>query len=176
MDRELLLVARRELERYFRPESDDIEIKDEWLNPGASFVTLTKSGNLRGCIGSLKAVSPLIEDIKSNALAAALNDPRFPPLKEEELKEIKIEISILSNLTELNFESEEDIHKQLKPYEMGLVLEFGLYRGTFLPQVWEYYPKPKDFLNNLKMKAGLGEEFYHNNMKIMWYSVEKCQE
>lgn len=176
MDRDLLLVVRNRLEQYFRTEVEDVITKDEWLEPGATFVTLTKNGNLRGCIGSLQAVRPLIDDIKSNALAAALKDPRFPPVKESELDEINIEISLLSPLTPLDFETEEDILKKIKPFEMGLVLEFGLYRGTFLPQVWEYYPKPADFFNHLKMKAGLNEEFFHKNMKVSWYSVEKCQE
>ncbi|MGL1891172.1 MAG: AmmeMemoRadiSam system protein A [Spirochaetaceae bacterium] len=176
MDKELLNIARNKLERHFGLTTDTLNIKDEWRSPGATFVTLTENGNLRGCIGSMEAVRPLIEDLESNAIAAALRDPRFPPLKKDELKSIKIEISLLSELKEVEFTTQEDILTFIKPFEMGLLLEFGLYRGTFLPQVWQYYPKPEEFFKHLKMKAGLDEDFFEQDMKLYYYEVEKCLE
>lgn len=176
MDRDLLKVARSSIKDYLGLPSDTIEIKEDWLIKRATFVTLEKNGKLRGCIGSLEARRPLHEDIKENAISAGFRDPRFFPLQEDEIEKIKIEISILTPLKEITFKSEDEILKKIIPFKMGLLLEYGYNRGTFLPQVWEYYPEPGDFFNHLKQKAGLRTDFYNDGMKLYSYEVEKCKE
>lgn len=176
MDRDLLQLARNSIKEYLGLPKNNIEIKPEWNDKRATFVTLEKNGKLRGCIGSLEPRRPLYEDIKENAISAGFRDPRFFPLKEDEIEQIKIEISILTPLKEINFNSESDIISKIEPFKMGLLLEYGYNRGTFLPQVWEYYPEPIDFFKHLKQKAGLREDFYSDDMKLYYYEVEKCQE
>lgn len=154
----------------------DIREKPEWKIERATFVTITKNGKLRGCIGSLEPRRSIYEDIKSNALAAGFKDPRFFPLQPNDIDKINIEISVLTELQEIKFENEEDLLKQIVPFKMGLVLEYGYNRGTFLPQVWEYYPEPELFFNHLKLKSGLSEDFFDGDMKLYYYEVDKCQE
>jgi hypothetical protein len=145
-----------------------------WLGePGATFVTLKKNGALRGCIGSLEARRPLIVDLKSNAVAAAFRDPRFPPLSHEEFEEVRIEVSLLSPLAPIEFASERDALGQLRPFEDGVVLEYGGVRGTFLPQVWEELPDAARFLGELKRKAGLPGSFWSEGVRLFRYTVTK---
>ena len=154
----------------FAPAREDAP----WLGePGATFVTLKKNGALRGCIGSLEARRPLLVDLKSNAVAAAFRDPRFPPLSHEELDEIRIEVSLLSPLAAIEFESEVEALARLRPFEDGIVLEYGARRGTFLPQVWEDLPDPAQFLGELKRKAGLPASFWSDGVRLFRYSVAK---
>jgi AmmeMemoRadiSam system protein A len=145
---------------------------------GASFVTLHKrSGALRGCIGSLVARRSLIEDVQANAKAAAFQDPRFPPLQEEELDNIVIEVSILSAPEPLAYDGPEDLIAELRPNVDGVVLERGWNRATFLPQVWEQLPEPEKFLAHLCYKAGLPPDAWRNqDVKISTYQVEKFSE
>ncbi len=157
------------------PKSADED--GEWLTePGACFVTLTQHGRLRGCIGSLEAHRPLLTDLKSNAVAAALHDTRFMPLKPAELADTDIEVSLLSPITEMKFNSEADVLTQLRPGVDGIVFEFNGYRSTFLPQVWEQLPSPRQFLGQLKRKAGFPEDFWDKDVKISRYSVKKFSE
>ena len=145
---------------------------------GASFVTLHKrSGALRGCIGSLVARRPLIDDVQANAKAAAFQDPRFPPLREEELGDIVIEVSILSAPEPLAYDGPEELIEKLRPNVDGVVLERGWNRATFLPQVWEQLPEPEKFLAHLCYKAGLPPDAWRNqDVKISTYQVEKFSE
>jgi len=123
---------------------------------GASFVSLHMlDDSLRGCIGSVNAVRPLIEDVARNAYLAAFEDPRFPPLSAEAWPRLKIEVSVLSPIAPLPFADEASLLDALAPGRDGLVLEFGARRGLFLPQVWEALPDPADFIAHLKDKAGL---------------------
>lgn len=148
-----------------------------WLQEeGATFVTLTKHGQLRGCIGSLEARRSLLEDVKANALAAAFRDSRFPPLSADELEDIEIEVSLLSPLTPIAHSSEQDALAQLRPFIDGIVFEHGRYRGTFLPQVWEQLPEPAEFMAHLKYKAGLPTAFWADDVKIYRYTVSKWKE
>jgi AmmeMemoRadiSam system protein A len=139
----------------------------------ATFVTLNKHGQLRGCIGMLEPVRPLAEDVAHNAFAAAFSDPRFPPLKENELEQLNIHISILGTPEKMSFDSEEDLIRQLKPGIDGLIMEEGRQRGTFLPSVWESLAEPRDFLHHLKLKSGLPETYWSDEIKIQRYSVEE---
>ena len=148
-----------------------------WLSePGACFVTLTIKGKLRGCIGSLEPYRPLLEDLKQNALAAAFGDPRFAPLSEAELATVRVEVSLLSPVAPLEFTDEADAVAQLRPGVDGVILEYGRNRGTFLPQVWEQLPAPREFFMHLKMKAGLPATFWDNGIRLSRYTVEKWQE
>lgn len=149
----------------------------EWLRePGATFVTLTQHGELRGCIGSLEAHRPLLEDVKANARAAAFRDPRFDPLKLEELDTTKVEVSLLSPQQALEFRDEQDALAQLRPLVDGVVFEYGHHRSTFLPQVWEQLPRKEVFMGHLKHKAGLSPDFWADNVKLSRYTVEKWKE
>lgn len=148
-----------------------------WLSqPGATFVTLTYRGQLRGCVGSLLACESLIDDVSSNAISAALRDRRFPPLTEEELDEISVEVSLLSELQPLDSLNEQDAITKLRPGIDGIIFEYGPYRSTFLPQVWKSLPQPQFFLRELKAKAGLSEDFWADNVKLSRYTVYKWRE
>jgi len=149
----------------------------EWLQQaGASFVTLTQQGQLRGCIGSLEARRPLLDDVKANAVAAALHDPRFAPLTLPELDITNVEVSVLSPLQPMQFDSEEDALAQLRPGVDGVVFEYGRYCSTFLPQVWEQLPSPRQFMAHLKHKAGLAPDFWAPGVKLQRYTVSKFKE
>jgi len=148
-----------------------------WLHEkGASFVTLTQNQNLRGCIGTLEAHRPLLIDVKANAHAAAFRDPRFSPLKAHELDSTEIEISLLSAMQPLMFSGEQEALAQLQPGIDGIVFEFGRYRSTFLPQVWEQLPDVDVFMAHLKHKAGLQPSFWDEEVKLYRYTVSKWKE
>jgi uncharacterized protein len=138
----------------------------------ATFVTLQKHGQLRGCIGMLNAVRPLVEDIAENAFSAAFRDPRFPPLMANELNELEIHLSILTPSEPVNFSSEQDLLSQLQPQVDGLILQDGHARGTFLPSVWGQLPEPRQFLRHLKQKAGLPPDYWSDTIKIDRYYTE----
>lgn len=143
-----------------------------WLDqPGATFVTLTQEGTLRGCIGSLEAWRPLRIDVRSNAKSAAFHDPRFRPLARAELSRTSIEVSLLSPMQPIEFTSHSDVLAQLRPTIDGVVLEYGAHRSTFLPQVWDQLPDPSDFMAALKRKAGLPMSFWHDDIRLQRYHV-----
>ncbi len=137
----------------------------------ACFVTLHKHGQLRGCIGALEAYQPLINDVAEHAFAAAFKDPRFPALQEDELKTLNIEISVLGKPEPMQFNSEKDLLHQIRPGKDGLILEYGYHRGTFLPSVWEQLPKAHDFLQSLKVKAGLDKSWWHDDVRVSRYET-----
>jgi AmmeMemoRadiSam system protein B/AmmeMemoRadiSam system protein A len=145
-------------------------------SPGATFVTLRRHGELRGCIGSLEAERPLRDDVAANARAAALRDPRFPPVTEQELDGLSIEVSLLSSPRPLVFLDEDDLVRQIDAARHGVVLEHGARRSTFLPQVWEQLDDAREFLRHLKAKAGLSPDFWSDEIRVAIYSVEKWSE
>jgi hypothetical protein len=148
-----------------------------WLHvPGAAFVTLTRDGALRGCIGSLEARRPLIDDLRANARAAAFRDPRFAPVTRDELPALRVEVSILSAAEPMQFRDEADALAQLRPGVDGVILEAGWHRATFLPQVWAQLPEPRRFLAHLKAKAGLPADAWPAELRLSRYRVEKYQE
>jgi AmmeMemoRadiSam system protein A len=148
-----------------------------WLREhGACFVTLKQDEKLRGCVGSLKAHRPLLDDVKRNAVAAALRDPRFTPLGLEELDVTSVEVSLLSALEPVEFEDERHALSQLRPGTDGLVFEYGYHQSTFLPQVWEDLPEPDEFMSHLKRKAGLPPDFWDRQVKLARYTVSKWSE
>ncbi len=156
------------------PLQVDVSSLDDTLAaPGASFVTLHQHAQLRGCIGSLEAVQPLANDVAQNAFSAALRDPRFPPLKADELDGLSLEISVLGLPEAMTFSSEQDLLQQLRPGIDGLILTDNGQRGTFLPSVWESLPQPEDFLRQLKRKAGLSEDYWSDHLQVQRYTTEK---
>lgn len=142
----------------------------------ATFVTLTRQGRLRGCVGSLEAHRTLLDDVKLNAKAAAFLDPRFEPLTQTEFSTTLVEVSLLSRAEPLTFTTEADAIAQIRPRVDGLVLEHGGKRGTFLPQVWDHIPDAAEFLRELKRKAGLEPAFWAQDMKLQRYTVVKFRE
>ncbi len=148
-----------------------------WLaEPGATFVTLTQHGDLRGCIGSLVAYRPLLEDVRANAVAAAFHDPRFEPMREEELAYTRVEVSLLSPVQPMAFASERNALDQLRPGVDGVIFECFHHRSTFLPQVWEQLPTREEFMAHLKRKAGLAGDFWSPDVRLSRYTVDKWNE
>lgn len=175
----LLRIARAAISRALQVPCAQPQVADNesWLyKPGATFVTLTQSNELRGCIGSLQAYCPLIEDVRNNAVSAALRDPRFMPLTAIKLSDVAIEVSLLSELKSLNFSCEGDALAQLRPGIDGVVFEYGHHRSTFLPQVWESLPQSRQFLAKLKLKAKLPESFWSEGIILSRYTVSKWRE
>lgn len=172
----LLPLARAAIARGLgRPHAADDSAP--WLRePGACFVTLTQQGALRGCIGTLEAHRPLLADVRANAVAAALHDPRFAPLSAQELEVTEVEVSLLSPMQTLAFGSEAEALSRLRPGIDGVVFEFGARRSTFLPQVWEQLPDSEDFMAHLKRKAGLPAGFWHEEVRLQRYTVSKWKE
>src|SRR5512146_2933490 len=141
---------------------------------GASFVTLTIHGQLRGCIGTLEPYQPLADDVREHAVAAALEDPRFPPVSRAELEHIEIEISRLTRPQPLEYGDAEDLLNKLRPHQDGVVLRDGFRRATFLPQVWEKIPDKAEFLENLCYKMGEAPDAWRRkHLEVLTYEVEE---
>jgi AmmeMemoRadiSam system protein A len=144
--------------------------------PRASFVTLHRDGNLRGCIGHLEPVAPLARDVADNAHAAAFRDPRFSPLRAEELAQVHIEISVLTPPEPIDCDGEQALLAALVPGRDGVILAEGGCRGTFLPAVWEQLPRPELFLRSLKQKAGLAPDHWSDQLQAWRYRTESFGE
>ena len=138
----------------------------------ASFVTLNIAGNLRGCIGVLDAHQALVQDVVTNAHSAAFRDPRFPALTSAEFERIDIHLSILSAPEPMQFADETDVLAQMRVGVDGLILEDGHHRSTFLPSVWESLHEPREFLYQLKRKAGLADDYWSDTIQIQRYTTE----
>ncbi len=158
------------------------EIPNGMLTPslseqGASFVTLTKRGKLRGCIGALEAYQPLAVDVREHAAAAALEDYRFPNVTREELPEIDIEISRLTAPVPIEYRDADDLLGILRPGIDGIILRDGLRRATFLPQVWKQIPDKAEFLAHLCQKMGASPDAWKKkHLEVLIYQVEEFQE
>ena len=183
----LLKIARRTIEEALglpgtgetdEPGTAEMPYPD-WLEaPAAAFVTLhTRGGDLRGCIGSLIARRSLIEDVRSNALAAAFEDPRFPRLTADELPGTVIEVSVLTAPELLSYADAQELVHKLTPTIDGVILERGWHRATFLPQVWDQLPLPEEFLSHLCSKAGLSATAWRNgDLAVSTYQVQEFEE
>jgi len=177
----LLRLARSAVECAVRggdlPQVDLEAVPPHLREPGASFVTLTIQGELRGCIGSLEPSEPLALDVRERAVAAALEDPRFMPVRPEELGRIEIEISRLTLPTDLEYSDATDLVKKLRPHVDGVILRDGRHRATFLPQVWEKIPDTAAFLDQLCAKMGVMPDTWRNrNLQVQIYQVEEFHE
>jgi len=138
---------------------------------GASFVTLKRAGELRGCVGSLEAEDPLVVDVARNAFRAAFHDSRFARLTPSELAGLDLHVSVLSPLERLDVTSERELLGALRPGIDGIVIREGARRGTFLPAVWDSLPEPADFLRELRQKAGLPEDTWSAAFEVYRYTV-----
>ncbi|MBK7565690.1 MAG: AmmeMemoRadiSam system protein A [Propionivibrio sp.] len=172
----LLTLARNAIGQRFGVGEQPVAAHPSHREPGATFVTLTQEGQLRGCIGSLEAHRPLAADVAENAVAAAFRDPRFPPLSEDELARTRVEVSLLEPSEALTFADEDDALARLRPGVDGLILKHGSRRATFLPQVWESLPDRRRFLEQLKLKAGLPADFWDGQITLARYGVQKWKE
>ena len=179
--KKLLRIARDSIRRAVNkqpPSPIDLKSLPPALQKeGATFVTLTIGGQLRGCIGTLQASQPLALDVAEHAIAAALEDYRFPPVSPEELDLIEIEISRLTPAQPLDYESLQDLPKMLKPHIDGVVLRNGFQHATFLPQVWGKLPDPEEFLSHLCLKMGApADEWRRHKLDVSLYQVEEFKE
>jgi AmmeMemoRadiSam system protein A len=178
----LLRLAREAIQRGVNGEKltplDPSELPSHLREEGSSFITLTVRGQLRGCIGALDPYQSLAEDVRQHAVAAALEDPRFPPVQKEELNGIRIEVSRLTRPVPLEYKDAADLLSKLRPHVDGVVLRDGTFRrGTFLPQVWEKISDPVEFLNNLCYKMGVNENLWRmRHMEVFTYQVEEFHE
>lgn len=177
----LLGIARQSIESAVKgersPKLDSALLTPRLKEQGASFVTLTVSGELRGCIGALEPYQALADDVREHAVAAALQDPRFPPVAPNELNGISIEVSRLSVPYPLEYSTAEDLIQKLRPHIDGVILRDGMRRATFLPQVWEKLPDPAKFLDNLCYKMGASSDVWkHKHLEALIYQVEEFHE
>lgn len=179
--RTLLKLARQALEGgvcgHKLPELNLKSLPPHLQAWGASFVTLTTNGELRGCIGALEPCQPLVEDVREHAIAAALQDYRFPVVRPEELSQIKLEISRLTVPVPLRYCSPDDLLEKLRPGIDGVILRDGPHRATFLPQVWEKLPDPVCFLDSLCWKFGAAPGLWRKeHLEVLVYQVEEFHE
>ena len=177
----LLRLAREALEAAVHsqpmPQINPDEMTSRLQEPGASFVTLTIRGMLRGCVGTLEPYQSLADDVCEHAVAAGLQDYRFPPVRAEELNQIEIEISRLSVPQPLVYSTPKTLVENLHPGIDGVVLRDGTHRATFLPQVWEKLPDPADFLDHLCAKMGADPGLWRRKkLEVLVYQVEKFYE
>jgi AmmeMemoRadiSam system protein A len=150
---------------------------EPWLSePAATFVTIHRCGELHGCVGSIEPRRPLFEDVRHNARAAALHDPRALPICAGDLDDLSIEVSLLGALEPIQFTSERDALTKLRPHEDGVVFACGGRRATFLPQVWKSLPSPAEFMTRLKLKAGFPADFWSPDVKLWRYALQKWSE
>jgi AmmeMemoRadiSam system protein A len=177
----LLRLARESLENAVRgkhlPVLEETQLTPTLREAGASFVTLTIRGELRGCIGTLQAYQPLADDVREHAVSAGLDDYRFPPVNVGELSRIHIEVSRLTAPQILVYTNADDLLTRLRPGVDGVILMDGSRRATFLPQVWENLPESAGFLNQLCAKMGAAPNLWrHKHLDVKIYQVEEFQE
>lgn len=174
----LLKIAREALENGVLGKPPPVlqleQLSNNLRKAGASFVTITRRGMLRGCIGALEPYQELVEDVIEHAAAAALEDYRFPPVQPDELSEICIEISCLTVPKILEYENDQDLMARLRPGVDGVVVRDGFRRATFLPQVWEKIPQPANFMSQLCQKMGASADLWRRKkLEILTYQVEE---
>ena len=172
----LLKLARQTIEHYFTTGKileTTTPADHELLEKRGTFVTLTKNGLLRGCIGHIEPIQEIFKDVMDNALAAAFEDSRFNPLERWEMGDIEIEISILTQPQELVYTSVDDLLNKLQPLRDGVIIEKRRYGATYLPQVWEEFENKEVFLSSLCEKAGLPvDEWKSGQLKVSTYQAE----
>ena len=159
-------------------KADPEELKDTaFQTPRGTFVTLTIDKQLRGCIGNLDPSESILGGIQRNAVNAAFHDPRFPPLKADELDRLDIEVSILTEPCPLEYRDGKDLLAKLRVNVDGVILRKGKASATFLPQVWEQLPRPEEFLSHLCRKAGLSADAWKKtHLEVLIYQVQYFEE
>ncbi len=151
---------------------DPAEHSPSLQQTGASFVTVKVEDELRGCIGSIEPRRVLVVDVVKNAYAAAFSDPRFAPLTVAEFAHLRAHISVLGPCQPIAFTCEEDLLRALRPGIDGVILEEGACRATYLPSVWKALPDPREFLEQLKLKAGLPQDYWSASITVKRYTTE----
>ncbi|WNC70085.1 AmmeMemoRadiSam system protein A [Thalassotalea nanhaiensis] len=141
------------------------------LSPYACFVTLYVSDELRGCVGTMQRETPLWENICKYSYSSAFEDYRFDRLTAKELEHLSFQISILSPLEPMENKGEAQLFAELEPNVDGLVIEYQQHNALFLPSVWQSLPSVKDFVSKLKLKAGLAEDYWHNDIKLFRFNT-----
>lgn len=180
----LLKLARVTLKNQLRktkqkldPETRKLLSQARLENRQGVFVTLQQNQSLRGCIGNLSGDKSILEGVKENTLNAALKDTRFAPVSPQDLDQIRIEISVLSEPKEMEYEEPEDLVQGLRPKVDGVIVQKDWAKATFLPQVWEQLPDPGKFLGQLCRKAGLAADAWKTEkLKVLTYQVQHFQE
>ena len=172
----LLSIARETIESSLFTKSTTRESAPWLAQAGATFVTLTKNDELRGCIGSLEPARPIGEDVAQNAHGAAFRDPRFPAMSAAEWPQCRVEVSLLSTPKPVRFADETDLLAQIEAGTDGLIIEADGKRGTFLPQVWEDIEDKRAFLAHLIRKAGLPADTRLTRCRLWRYRVRKWKE
>lgn len=173
----LLRIARASIEQTLGTGALHRPQDAPWLaDTAATFVTLEKRGELRGCIGVIEAIRSLYEDVTENARNAAFADPRFEPLRIDELESIRIEVSLLSPLERLSVASEKHLLETIETGHHGLLIRLGSKQSTFLPSVWQQLPDPRDFVARLKEKAGISMHYWSDDIEVLTYTAEKFSE
>lgn len=152
------------------------DLPPAFAEPAATFTTLRLDDQLRGCCGALEATHPLAVDVARSAFQAAFQDPRFNPVRRDELDAIRLEISVLSPLESIVVTDEPDLLNQLKPGRDGLVIVADGRRATFLPKVWDTLPQPRQFLSALKAKCGLAEDYWSERFEFLRYQTTSYTE
>lgn len=142
------------------------------MSPRATFTTLTLDGRLRGCIGARVATKPLVRDVAESAFKAAFGDPRFPPLRAEELPRLAVEVAILGPMRPWAVADRAALVDGLVPGVDGLVLQDGLRAGLFLPKVWDSLPTAEAFVGQLLRKAGLAPDHWSDTLRVWRFSAE----
>ena len=159
------------------PELVLSEYSAQLQQEGASFVTLTENGELRGCIGALEPYQALVQDVCEHAAAAAMDDYRFTPVSPDEVARLDLEISRLTIPQPLQYRQPVDLLAALKPDVDGVILRDGIRRATFLPQVWEKVPDPEAFLSHLCQKMGAPSDLWRRKiLQVFTYQVEEFKE
>jgi hypothetical protein len=159
------------------PEVSGASLATKFTAPQGCFVTLTEHGDLRGCIGYIRAQGPLYKAVIENARNAAISDPRFPPVAPDEVDRLQIEISVLTEPQPLPFTSSADLLQKLQPHKDGVVLQIGARGATYLPQVWDQLPDKVEFLNSLAEKAGCDRtDWRQPGTSVFIYHVEAFKE
>ena len=163
----LLKLARDTLDSYLKtgkkPSIDISKLTPSLKEVQGCFVTLSKNHELRGCIGHIIPHEELYKSIMDNAINAAVNDPRFNPVRHEEIKDIKIEISVLTAPKKLKFSSGNDLKDKLRPNIDGVILKRGWNQSTYLPRVWEHFQEKEEFLSSLCIKGGMEPDCWQDN-------------
>lgn len=179
----LVRLARKTIESALGLRDGDEGLPENPLDPDAMrekrgvFVTLTRHGQLRGCIGFLEARESVVDAVRHNAINAAFSDPRFPPLNDLEVADLDIEVSILTEPEILEYDDAFDLLKKLRSGIDGVIIRSGLHSATFLPQVWEQLPAKEEFLSHLCLKAGLPANAWEKGrLEVLTYQVEYFEE
>lgn len=177
--RVLVELARSTIAGKLGQKAPEVTIPDDasFKTRRGTFVTLKIHGQLRGCIGNLSAEGSVVEGVRRNAISAAFNDYRFSPLTADELKDVDVEVSILTDPKPLSHSGGKDLLSKLTPKQDGVIIRMGRSGATFLPQVWDQLPQPEEFLRHLCMKAGLKPDAWTSpDLEVSTYRVQYFEE